>query len=240
MELLVARTSDPEASLRLQALETMVKEVRTSTSSMTSVPKPLKFLRPHYGTLKANHASATPGPAKTLLADVLSLLAMTMAEEGVRDSLNYKLLGSRDDLGSWGHEYVRHLSGEIGAEYNERLSQAEAAAEAAKEGGDAMQVDGASRAATDSPCPDPRPPSSPVRRSLVRWWRPRRRRVVEAEMAADELPLPLPSHAHARARALTRTLAHLPSSSASHPRPSPHPPPSPSPAPFTFTFRWTR
>lgn len=28
------------------------QEIRTSTSSMTSVPKPLKFLRPHYGTLK--------------------------------------------------------------------------------------------------------------------------------------------------------------------------------------------
>lgn len=29
------------------------QEIRTSTSSMTSVPKPLKFLRPHYGNLKA-------------------------------------------------------------------------------------------------------------------------------------------------------------------------------------------
>merc|ERR1719267_497696 len=99
---------------------------------MTSVPKPLKFLRPHYGTLKANHVAAEAGPTKTLLADVLSLLAMTMGEEGKRESLNYKLLGSREDLGSWGHEYVRHLSGEIGSEYNARLAAAEAAEEAAK------------------------------------------------------------------------------------------------------------
>jgi 26S proteasome regulatory subunit N1 len=110
MALLVTRTSDPEPSLRLAALETMVKEVRTSTSSMTSVPKPLKFLRPHYDTLKSNYTSAAEGPAKTMLADVLSLLAMTMAEDGTRESLSYKMLGSRDDLGSWGHEYVRHLS----------------------------------------------------------------------------------------------------------------------------------
>ena len=136
MELLVTRVSDPEPALRLTALETMVKEVRTATSSMTSVPKPLKFLRPHYPTLKVTYASAPPGPAKTMLADVLSLLAMTMAEDGVRESLNYKLLGSRDDLGSWGHEYVRHLAGEIGAEYNDRLTQAEAA-EAAKPATDA-------------------------------------------------------------------------------------------------------
>ena len=102
MALLVERVSDPEASLRLTALETMVSEVRTSTSSMTSVPKPLKFLRPHYSTLKDNYAAAKPGKDKTLLADVLSLLAMTMSEEGTRESLNYKLLGSREDLGSWG------------------------------------------------------------------------------------------------------------------------------------------
>jgi 26S proteasome regulatory subunit N1 len=148
MELLVTRTSDPEPALRLTALETMVQEVRTSTSSMTSVPKPLKFLRPHFGTLKENYEKASAGPAKTMMADVLSLLAMTMGEDSVRESLSYKLLGSREDLGSWGHEYVRHLAGEIGAEYNDRLVKAEAA-EAAKAaaavaeaaGGDAVIVD---------------------------------------------------------------------------------------------------
>ena len=98
MELLVTRVSDPEPKLRLTALESMVQEVRTSTSSMTSVPKPLKFLRPHYATLKGNYATATAGPTKTMLADVLSLLAMTMSGEGSRESLNYKLLGSREDV----------------------------------------------------------------------------------------------------------------------------------------------
>ena len=51
-------------------------------------------------------------------------------------------------LGSWGHEYVRHLSGEISAEYNDRLAKKEAAevaeAQAKVEeaaGGDAAIVD---------------------------------------------------------------------------------------------------
>ncbi len=35
------------------ALEGLRKEIRTSTTSMTSIPKPLKFLRPHYEPLKA-------------------------------------------------------------------------------------------------------------------------------------------------------------------------------------------
>ena len=34
------------------ALELLRNEIRTATSSMTSVPKPLKFLRPFYDELK--------------------------------------------------------------------------------------------------------------------------------------------------------------------------------------------
>jgi hypothetical protein len=52
--------------------ETMVvlycrQEIRTSTSSMTSVPKPLKFLRPHYGTLKAYYETMAESELKVLL-----------------------------------------------------------------------------------------------------------------------------------------------------------------------------
>jgi len=40
------------------------QEIRTSTSSMTSVPKPLKFLRPHYGTLKSYFESMAESDLK--------------------------------------------------------------------------------------------------------------------------------------------------------------------------------
>lgn len=84
LELYVERVQDPNPDLQRAALESMRlyfftvfflvfvflntpnsflfffvwslrQEIRASTSSMTSVPKPLKFLRPHYGTLKAFH-----------------------------------------------------------------------------------------------------------------------------------------------------------------------------------------
>lgn len=46
---------------------------RTATSSMTSVPKPLKFLRPHYDTLKARLEGLAAGePNRQQLADVVS------------------------------------------------------------------------------------------------------------------------------------------------------------------------
>lgn len=124
---------------------------------MTSVPKPLKFLRPHYAQLQQIHASwpdhspvqstsaaiastaaaavdavasavgitkadakggdeakqdgdAVPASVtdKGLFADILSVLAMTYADSGKRETLMYRLKGGSDeDPGLWGHEYVR-------------------------------------------------------------------------------------------------------------------------------------
>ena len=100
------------------ALEYLVKEVRNATSSMTSVPKPLKYLRPHYDTLKHCHAMAKESvPSKKLMADLLAVLAMTMSEPGSHEILHFKKQGTINDLGSWGHEFVRALAGELGAEY---------------------------------------------------------------------------------------------------------------------------
>ena len=44
---------EPDTKLYRPALETLRTLIRTSTSSMTSVPKPLKFLHPHYPGLQA-------------------------------------------------------------------------------------------------------------------------------------------------------------------------------------------
>lgn len=206
LEMLVERLSEPNTSLYAPSLEALRSLIRTSTSSMTSVPKPLKFLRPHYGRLRRQHASWAPGPDRKALADILSVLAMTysaedeekkkkkleeedlkkrsgeegeeeaeeeagrtgekgkvtrvkrgteakerkkasvetftlgkdkdqdviMGDQGVtkeegqedeeigpviRESLRYRFLGTQEDPGSWGHEYVRHLASEIGQQY---------------------------------------------------------------------------------------------------------------------------
>ncbi|KAK9689840.1 hypothetical protein RND81_09G085200 [Saponaria officinalis] len=123
LELYVERAQDQDPGLQRTALESMRQEIRSSTSSMTSVPKPLKFLRPHYGTLKAYYDTMQDPELKKLLADILSVLALTMAAEDERESLKYRLLGSEGDIGSWGHEYVRNLAGEIGHEYAKRMNE---------------------------------------------------------------------------------------------------------------------
>ena len=95
---LVNKEADKEVTvpLRLKALDMIVTELRSATSSMTSVPKPLKFLRPHYTVLKELHVSFTSDNAdasdsdfallRARLADVLSVLAMTMGDDGKIDS----------------------------------------------------------------------------------------------------------------------------------------------------------
>lgn len=47
----VERLSDSDAGLRGKALDMIKEEVAGATSSMTSVPKPLKFLTPLYKQL---------------------------------------------------------------------------------------------------------------------------------------------------------------------------------------------
>lgn len=72
---------------------------------MTSVPKPLKFMKPHYDTMKTIYEKITEPNVKKLCADIISVLAMTMAEG--RECLKYRLSSDLDKIGDWGHEYVR-------------------------------------------------------------------------------------------------------------------------------------
>jgi len=87
---------------------------------MTSVPKPLKFLRPHFQTLVDCHVKWPENDVRRFLADILSVLAMTYGAEGKRESLKYRFLGALEPVDCWGHEFCRHLSAEIIAEFNDQ------------------------------------------------------------------------------------------------------------------------
>lgn len=96
----------------------MAELIRASTTSMTSVPKPLKFMRPHYDTMKQIHKkmeqSGQSNDVVKLCAEIISVLAMTMGTG--KDCLMYRMMCDKHDkasIGDWGHEYVRHLSSEI-------------------------------------------------------------------------------------------------------------------------------
>jgi len=106
-------------------LEAIKDSIKTSTSSMTAVPKPLKFLRPHYEPMGKLYEAWPASENKTSLADVLSVIGMTFSDEDRQDTLKYRLLAPTSDIGSWGHEYTRHLALELGEVYTKRLTAEE-------------------------------------------------------------------------------------------------------------------
>jgi len=55
----VERLADKEAGLRSNALEMIKTEIAGATSSMTSVPKPLKFLTPLYSKITETNTAYT-------------------------------------------------------------------------------------------------------------------------------------------------------------------------------------
>ncbi|KAK9860437.1 hypothetical protein WJX84_011035 [Apatococcus fuscideae] len=129
LELFVERAKDSDSDIQGVALDGIGKEIREATTSMTSVPKPLKFLRKHYpGLVQHFKTLSSSSPNFHKFADILSVLAITSATEGdVRPSLSFRLQGSQDNIVSWGHEYLRNLAGEIGEDYQSRReSQASA------------------------------------------------------------------------------------------------------------------
>lgn len=129
LELLVERLNEPNQSIDLYNgyLESLKTFIKDSTTSMTAVPKPLKFLRPHYHLITEVYDKWSQletykhDEIIIKLADILSVLAMTYSDDGKKESLKYRLLSSDKTTSDWGHEYIRHLALEIGESYQENL-----------------------------------------------------------------------------------------------------------------------
>ncbi|GMM28369.1 proteasome regulatory particle base subunit [Martiniozyma asiatica (nom. inval.)] len=124
LEMLVERLMSTDSQLYQAALDNLKRLIKESTSSMTAVPKPLKFLRPFYPSLTQLSESWSDDELLKQLFDVLSILGMTYSkedgEEFERESLKYRLKSTVDSsMTQWGHEYVRHLALEMGEEYEE-------------------------------------------------------------------------------------------------------------------------
>ena len=107
----------------LDKLNTLIKE---ATTSMTAVPKPLKFLRPFVEKLTLKYETLEDGiESKSRLADILSVLFTTFEDDGSHEVLKYRCLSEESKFDQWGHEYIRHLSLQMGEAYNKLYSEEE-------------------------------------------------------------------------------------------------------------------
>ncbi|KAJ8941253.1 hypothetical protein NQ314_010451 [Rhamnusium bicolor] len=80
LNLCVERLQEQDERLYLPALQALGNHIRASTTSMTSVPKPLKFMKPHYETMKEVYEKISDPNVKKVCADIISVLAMTMGD----------------------------------------------------------------------------------------------------------------------------------------------------------------
>lgn len=87
--------------------------MQTSTTSMTSVPKPLKYLKNSYNDMKNAHKKIQRKDLKRQFAEVLSVLSMAGAPPSSKECLRYCIESKVTNPGEWGHEYVRQLEVEI-------------------------------------------------------------------------------------------------------------------------------
>lgn len=116
---------DPEFQIKQNAFNLLKKEITTSTGSMTSIPKPLKFFQLHYERLKQAYETEKKenlnSPTQKLYGDLLCILVLVI--ETKETSLQYVLENELRDFPDWGQELVRSLSGEITTEYLKRLDE---------------------------------------------------------------------------------------------------------------------
>ena len=120
--------------LRINSYNMLKHEITTSTSSMTSIPRPLKFIRTHFTEIKNFYEKFIPATEKDktyklMLSDLISVILTVVSEKDEEGNeltiLSYVLSGTRKAITSWGIEYVRSLCSDIGQEYNIRLEKGE-------------------------------------------------------------------------------------------------------------------
>ncbi|KAJ2712104.1 proteasome regulatory particle base subunit, partial [Coemansia spiralis] len=87
LAMIVERLEEPSVEIHRAALESLSSVIRSSASSMTSVPKPLKYLKTHYETLTGVYAKWTDSRNQQGLASILSLLGMAYDKDNRRDCL---------------------------------------------------------------------------------------------------------------------------------------------------------
>jgi len=126
--LLVARMKDTDAGLATTAAKAMGELLRTATGTVASIPKPLKYVRPFYEDLLAHANSVEKLPHAKLLFDVLALIAMTMELKTPYMSLLLKQKGTTTEIAKWGHEFLKHLAGDVAGVWAEKVAAEESTA----------------------------------------------------------------------------------------------------------------
>lgn len=126
LEAQVEKLEEKDVDVRAETILKLKETILSSTSSMTSIPKPLKFLNPHYdklaGIYKEAKGSQEWDPKMiSHFATILSLLSMVQSEDDC-PVLTYALeIKERIPFAGFGHEYTVQLQSQIKIWYEKHL-----------------------------------------------------------------------------------------------------------------------
>ena len=93
--------------LRINSYNMIKHEITTATSSMTSIPRPLKFIRTHFSEIKDFYEKFVPSTEKDknyklMLSDLISVILSVVTEKDEEGNeltmLSYVLSGTRKDM----------------------------------------------------------------------------------------------------------------------------------------------
>lgn len=115
---------DADDDIQLNSYNLLKKEIISATETMTSIPKPLKFLKAHYDKLREVYLAETSMKRKKIFADILCVVSIVVdKKENEPNSLGYIVDNELTDFYEWGQELIRIISGEISSEYMKRLDE---------------------------------------------------------------------------------------------------------------------
>jgi 26S proteasome regulatory subunit N1 len=118
---LVDKIVSPDESERerVRYIGQLFDQVKQISGSGTTLPKQLKFLHPQYPRLVDCQSTAGSDSVCRHLADLMSLVAITLEENYDRHSLRYLQKGTGTiDLDSIGDEFILNLAGDLSAEFD--------------------------------------------------------------------------------------------------------------------------
>lgn len=105
---MVSALFDSDPVIQLNSYNMIRDEITKSTTSMTSIPKPLKFMIPHYIAIKDFYNKLPIGNFKLQVADLLAILTI-VSPNATESSLFYIMAGTKNDITSWGQEFIKYL-----------------------------------------------------------------------------------------------------------------------------------
>ncbi|KJP89064.1 hypothetical protein AK88_01357 [Plasmodium fragile] len=115
LELLITRLRDEDPDVVNLSITMLNKEIIDTSGILTSSLLALKVLKTHYNTLLEIHEHMKFEECKKKMSNMISALSTTIGDEN--NIVKYIIMGNKNDLVNYGHEYIKNLISKLLVEY---------------------------------------------------------------------------------------------------------------------------